>query len=67
MEDMDQEEYVYAYQLALANGGDTNDLSSRDSADEESAYQLPKMKVIQSILEHIYGLTFICSQSPFIL
>jgi hypothetical protein len=32
---------VYAYQLAMANGGDANDLSSRDSADEESAYQLP--------------------------
>ncbi len=41
-EDMDQEEYIYAYQLATANGGDANDLSSRDSADEESAYQLPK-------------------------
>jgi hypothetical protein len=41
-EDMDQKEYVYAYQLAMANGGDANDLSLRDSADEESAYQLPK-------------------------
>ena len=45
MEDMDEEEYVYAYQLALANGGEANDLSSRDSADEESAYQQPKLKV----------------------
>jgi hypothetical protein len=44
-EDMDQNEFVYAHQLAMANGGDANDLSSRDSADEESAYQLPK-KVI---------------------
>jgi hypothetical protein len=44
-EDMDEEEYVYAYQLALTNGGDANDHSSRDSADEESAYQLPKKKV----------------------
>ncbi len=35
---MDEEEYVYAYQLAMANGGDANDLSSRDSVDEESAY-----------------------------
>ncbi len=43
--DMDEKEYVYAYQLALANGGDANDLSSRDSPDEESAYQLPKIKV----------------------
>ncbi len=41
-EDMDYNEYVYAYQLAIANGGDANDLSSRDSAEEESAYQLPK-------------------------
>jgi hypothetical protein len=41
-EDIDEQEYVYAYQLAMANGGDANDLSSRDSADEESAYQLPK-------------------------
>jgi hypothetical protein len=45
MEDMDEEEYVYAYQLALANGGEANDLSSCDSADEESAYQQPKLKV----------------------
>jgi hypothetical protein len=45
-EDMDQQEYVYAYQLAIANGGDANDLSSRDSADEESAYQLPKEVII---------------------
>ena len=45
-EDMDQQEYVYAYQLAIANGGDANDLSSRDSADEESAYQLPKEVLI---------------------
>ena len=44
-EDMDEDEYMYAYQLALANGGDSNDLSSRDSADEESAYQLPKKQV----------------------
>ncbi len=42
---MDEDEYMYAYQLALANGGDSNDLSSRDSADEESAYQLPKKQV----------------------
>jgi hypothetical protein len=41
-EDMEEDEYVYAYQLAMANSGDANDLSSRDSADEESAYQLPK-------------------------
>jgi hypothetical protein len=41
-EDVEEDEYVYAYQLAMANGGDANDLSSRDSADEESAYQLPK-------------------------
>ncbi len=53
MEDMDEEEFVYAYRLALANGGDTNDLSSRDSADEESAYQLPKKKVLVfSIILH---------------
>ncbi len=58
MEDMDQEEYVYAYQLALANGGDTNDLSSRDSADEESAYQLPKMKV-NSMYLRIYLWSYI--------
>ncbi len=42
-EDMDEDEYIYAYQLALANGEDANDLSSRDSADEESAYVLPKV------------------------
>jgi hypothetical protein len=36
MEDMDEEEFVYAYQLAMANGGDASDLSSRDSADKES-------------------------------
>ena len=52
MEDMDETEYVYAYRLALANGGDANDLSSCDSADEESAYQLPKKKV-----KTIYHLT----------
>ena len=45
MEDMDEKEYVYAYRLALANGGDANDLSSCDSADEETAYQLPKKQV----------------------
>ncbi len=41
-EHMDQKEYVSAYQLVMENGGNANDLSSRDSADEESAYQLPK-------------------------
>jgi hypothetical protein len=41
-EDMDQKEYVYAYQLTMANGGDANNLSSRDSADEESAIKLSK-------------------------
>ncbi len=46
MEDMDADEYVYAYQLAMANGGDANDLSSRDSANEESAYQLPKVRAL---------------------
>ncbi len=42
-EDMDEDEYIYACQLALANGGDANDLSSRDSVDEELAYILPKV------------------------
>ena len=50
-EDMDEPEYIYAYQLALDNGGDANDLSSRDSADEESAYQLPKKKVLNISLK----------------
>ena len=43
-EDMDEAEFIYAYQLALDNGGDANDLSSRDSADEESAYIIPKVR-----------------------
>ena len=43
-EDMDEPEFIYAYQLALDNGGDEKDLSSRDSADEESAYILPKVR-----------------------
>ena len=52
-EDMDEAEFIYAYQLALDNGGDANDLSSRDSADEESAYQLPKRKVLDiSLIVH---------------
>jgi hypothetical protein len=52
-EDMDEPEYVYAFQLALDNGADANDLSSRDSADEESAYQLPKRKVLDiSLIVH---------------
>jgi len=50
-EDMDEAEFIYAYQLALDNGGDANDLSSRDSADEESAYQLPKKKVLNISLK----------------
>jgi hypothetical protein len=48
-EDMDEGEYIYAYQLALANGGDANDLSSRDSVDEESAYILPKVRPLRTL------------------
>ena len=63
MEDMDEEEYVYAYQLALANGGDANNLSSRDSADEESAYQLPKKKVNFIFVLHLLCLNLRLSSS----
>ncbi len=58
MEDMGEEEYVCTYQLALANGGDANDLLSRDSVDKESAYQLPKKKV-NFISLNIYLLSYI--------
>ena len=50
-EDMDEAEFIYAYQLALGNGGDENDLSS-DSADEESAYILPKVRARFYIIIH---------------
>jgi hypothetical protein len=56
--------------LAMANGGDANDLSSRDSADEESAYQLPKKVSGQPLhskknhlLHEATGLTF-CRTNP---
>ncbi len=51
-EDMDEAEFIYAYQLALDNGGDANDLSSRDSAEEESAYILPKVRARFKIIIH---------------